>query len=222
MPLNPDDGHAESLPGMNPPPLAGEAKKKPAARGFGLFFRKREPVAFTAQAPESRRSRRSDLTVAALGITLGLICAMFPWYIFLNQDEFGPPSIKFDGNGQLNPSGPITLGPMPERVGAPLTVEDIPALELDLFATGTTPAPGEADDEEGTKGLTEQPFPADPMPFKLVHIANGRAMIEDDTGLFIVQRGSVLPDSSVVASIEQRAGRWVLVTSTDEVLTPTE
>ena len=33
-----------------------------------------------AQAAK-KRDRRSDLTVAALGITLGLICALFPWYI---------------------------------------------------------------------------------------------------------------------------------------------
>ena len=43
-------------------------------------------------------------------------------------------------------------------------------------------------------------------------IANGRAMIEDDTGLFIVQRGSILPDTSRVAAIEERDGRPVLVT----------
>ena len=61
------------------------------------------------------------------------------------------------------------------------------------------------------------------MPqFRLVHVANGRAMIEDDAGLWVVQAGSMLPDSSRVAGIEQRDGKWVLVTSTDRVvaLTP--
>jgi len=52
----------------------------------------------------------------------------------------------------------------------------------------------------------------------MVHVANGRAMIEDDAGLWIVQRGSKLPDSSIVSSIEQRGGKWVLVTSTDQVI----
>ena len=32
-------------------------------------------------------------------------------------------------------------------------------------------------------------------------------MIEDDAGLWIVQRGSKLPDSSIVSSIEQRGGK---------------
>ena len=43
-------------------------------------------------------------------------------------------------------------------------------------------------------------------------------MIEDDSGLFIVQRGDILPDSSRVASIEDREGRWVLVTDVGLVL----
>ncbi|MBL8582290.1 MAG: hypothetical protein JNL61_08700 [Rhizobiaceae bacterium] len=68
-------------------------------------------------------------------------------------------------------------------------------------------------------GPEEQPFPAEKVVFHLVHVANGRAMIADDSGLWVVQKGSVLPDSSKVASIEQRNGRWVLVTTRDEVLT---
>jgi hypothetical protein len=43
-------------------------------------------------------------------------------------------------------------------------------------------------------------------------------MIEDNSGLWVVQTGSTLPDSSRVKSIEQRAGKWVLVTNTDRVL----
>jgi hypothetical protein len=51
-----------------------------------------------------------------------------------------------------------------------------------------------------------------------VHVANGRAMIEDDAGLWIVQPGSTLPDDSQVASIEKRDGKWVLVTSANRVI----
>jgi hypothetical protein len=52
----------------------------------------------------------------------------------------------------------------------------------------------------------------------MVHVANGRAMIEDDAGLWIVQPGSILPDSSQVSSIERRNGKWVMVTSADQVI----
>jgi hypothetical protein len=49
-------------------------------------------------------------------------------------------------------------------------------------------------------------------------VANGRAMIEDDSGLWVVQRGSKLPDNSTVALIELRDGDWVIVTSEDKVI----
>lgn len=58
--------------------------------------------------------------------------------------------------------------------------------------------------------------------YKLVHIADGRAMIEDEHGMTIVERGSKLPDNNKVEAIEQRDGRWVMVTSADEILTATE
>jgi hypothetical protein len=44
-------------------------------------------------------------------------------------------------------------------------------------------------------------------------------MIEDESGLWIVQRGSTLPDMTTVTSIEQRDGGWVVVTSAKQVLT---
>ena len=97
-----------------------------------------------------------------------------------------------------------------------MTVEDIPPMKLDLFSTGTLPE-NDGDGEPGP-GLDEQPFPPEINEFRLVHVANGRAMIADDTGLWVVQRGSRLPDNSRVAGIEQRDGKWVLVTSADKVI----
>jgi hypothetical protein len=43
-------------------------------------------------------------------------------------------------------------------------------------------------------------------------------MIEDEDGLWVVQKGSTLPDASKVASIEKRDGVWVLVTDADRVI----
>ena len=189
------------------------AAKKPNAR-------RGRPGGSSQAAREGTRS--SDLMIAALGIALGLMCAFFPWYIFFNQEKFGVRPMKFEGGGS-GTSGPVSVGPQPERIGAPMTVEDVPVMQLDLFSTGALP-----DDEDGgdsgkrAPGLDQQPFPGDVPQFRLVHVANGRAMIEDDAGLWVVQAGSMLPDSSRVASIEKRDGKWVLVTSTDRVveLTP--
>jgi hypothetical protein len=165
-----------------------------------------------AQYPKvGRRSdRRSDLVIAALGITLGLICAVFPWYIFFNQEQFGVQAIKFGGTGTN--SGRAGGGVVVERT-APLTAKDVPPADIDLLATGTV-----QDQSDPEPAPQEQPFPADTASFRLVHVANGRAMIEDDAGVWMVQRGSTLPDSSQVAALEQRGGKWVMVTSAGQVV----
>lgn len=179
----------------------------------GLFSRAEWPQPPKAQFPRlgKKSDRRSDFVVAALGITLGLICALFPWYIFFNQEQFGVQAIKFGGSGSN--AGRIAGGSQVENADAALTEKDIPA--VDLFATGTLQDTTE--DPAQAPGADQQPFPAD-AKFRMVHVANGRAMIEDDAGLWIVQRGSLLPDSSRVSAIEQRGGKWVLVTSTDQVI----
>ncbi|CDX11461.1 conserved hypothetical protein [Mesorhizobium sp. ORS 3324] len=178
----------------------------------GLFPKVEWPQPPRAEFPrlaDRRADRRSDFVVAVLGITLGLICALFPWYIFFNQEQFGVQAIKFGGSGSN--SGREGGGVSADR-SAPLTAKDVPNADIDLLATGTV-----QDDPAPTPAPGEQPFPA-ASAFKMVHAANGRAMIEDDTGLWIVQRGSVLPDSSRIASIEQRAGKWVIVTDANKVI----
>jgi hypothetical protein len=203
-------------------------RKSPFAHEIDDFHRP-QPVARVAArvmvtgtseaAKEGKRS--SDLTIAALGVTLGLICALFPWYIFFNQEKFGIRAMQFEGNTEPI-SGPLTLGPLPDRVGAPMNVDEVPMMNLDLFSTGTTKHDDEAEGDEKAPGVDEQPFPVEVPQFRLVHVANGRAMIADDTGLWVVQRGSILPDSSRVKTIEQRDGQWVIVTSEDRLvpLTP--
>ncbi|CDX32618.1 conserved hypothetical protein [Mesorhizobium sp. ORS 3359] len=193
---------------------AGTADAAQASRDSvldGLFPRTEWPEPPKAQFPrlaDRSADRRSDFVIAALGITLGLICALFPWYIFFNQEQFGVQTIKFGGSGSN--SGREGGGVVAQRSG-PLTAKDIPNSDIDLFATGTV-------QDDPAPPPTDQPFPAAASEFKMVHVANGRAMIEDDTGLWVVQRGSILPDSSRVASIEQRGGKWVIVTSTDKVI----
>ena len=93
-----------------------EMFKKSTSKPHSAAFFRREPVKvpFTAR----KRDHRGDLTVAALGLTLGLICALFPWYIFYNPQQFGVRAMKFSRDGEVGQTGPITLGSQPERVGA--------------------------------------------------------------------------------------------------------
>ena len=178
----------------------------------GLFPVTEWPQPPKAQFPKlsKKADRRSDFVIAALGVTLGLICALFPWYIFFNQDQFGVQAIKFGGTGTN--SGREGGGVVTSR-SAPLTAKDLPNTSIDLLATGTV-----QDEATPAQPPGDQPFPADVAKFRMVHVANGRAMIEDDTGLWIVQRGSILPDSSTVSSIEQRNGKWVMLTSTNQLI----
>ncbi|RUU80098.1 hypothetical protein [Mesorhizobium sp. M7A.F.Ca.MR.362.00.0.0] len=202
-------------PALPRAPQAVAAEMTQASRDSlidGLFPRTEWPQPPKAPFPRLKKKsdRRSDFVIAALGITLGLICALFPWYIFFNQDQFGVQAMKFGGTGSN--SGRAGGGVVAQR-SAPLTAKDIPAANLDLLATGTV-----RDDVNPAAAPDEQPFPADAAKFRMVHVANGRAMIQDDAGLWIVQRGSILPDSSQVSSIEQRNGKWVMVTSADRVI----
>ena len=46
--------------------------------------------------------------------------------------------MKFEGGGPPV-TGPVTISPQSQRVGAPMDVKEVPIMELDLFATGTLP-----------------------------------------------------------------------------------
>lgn len=176
-----------------------------------------EPVLAGSPAPvrKPRRQKRdrSDFTLAALGITLGLTCALFPWYIFFNQDKFGVREFVFEGSREGRTPAELTY--QPQLVGEHFTTGDLPRMDLDFLPTATL---RNRDTPARAVPVAQQPFPSDLIRFRLVHVANGRAMIEDEDGLWVVQPGSRLPDASKVASIEQREGRWVLVTSLDRVV----
>jgi hypothetical protein len=183
------------------------AMKDAPARNWG------PPPAVQFPRPEKKKDRRGDLVIAALGVVLGLTCALFPWYIFFNQEQFGVQAIALGGKGHN--AGRIMIDP---RIGndlADAAAQDMKK-NLDLFSTGTVPTKPET--PENAPGLEDQPFPSEAAEFRLVHVANGRAMIEDNAGLWVVQQGSTLPDSTRVKSIEKRNGRWVLVTSADRVV----
>ncbi|MBZ9740142.1 MULTISPECIES: hypothetical protein [unclassified Mesorhizobium] len=206
--VRPSHSSMPIVPGVSAPEIT-QASRETLIED--LFSAAEWPQPPKAQFPRLRKKadRRSDLVIAALGVTLGLICALFPWYIFFNQDQFGVQAIKFGGTGTN--SGRAGGGVVAER-SAPLTAKDVPNAGVDLFATGTV------QDDSKSEPPGDQPFPADIAKFRMVHVANGRAMIEDDTGLWMVQRGSTLPDSSKVSAIEQRNGKWVMLTSANQVI----
>lgn len=199
-----------------------EAEASRASLLNGLFSRRRKQAETPVKIPGSwpapppaafprieHPDRRGDLIIAALGAALGLTCALFPWYIFFNQEQFGVRAMRLGGQGSN--SGRLVAAADPV---VPLRdIVELPG-DIDMFSTATIAA----DPITDPPGSDEQPYPGAATEFRLVHVANGRAMIEDDAGLWVVQTGSRLPDSSRVASIENRGGKWILLTSRDQVI----
>ena len=178
-----------------------------------------EPVAPLGVKPRSRRKvRTTDKMLALTGIGLAAAAASFPWYVFFNEEKFG---IRTAGWEQLDNLPPGSAARRPFAVSkvavAPPENRTFEPDPVDNLVTATAPKRGEED--SGTPAMHE----AQPMPgrcgFRLLHVANGRALIEDDNGMYMVQVGSILPDESKLATVEKRDGKWIIVTSTGAVYT---
>lgn len=167
----------------------------------------------------AKPGRTGDRLFALTGFLLATAAAFFPWYVFFNQESFG-----------IAPMGYTDTRDLPEIPGravvtvSPLAIPDekdgaAPASAFDPIITATVPEPG------GPSGGASAPlgdnpsqsFPGKPQ-YRLLHVANGRALIEDKSGMYIVRIGSVLPDNSRLATLEERDGKWVIVTSNGEII----
>lgn len=153
-----------------------------------------------------------DRIIGWSGAALAMTAAFFPWYVFFNEDQFGIRVAvqelsrdlpEWAGRAIVTPS-PAAIVDRDEKSGDPLGGEKI--------ITGSIPDIGKDLGDDGGSSPLDQAFPGDAMKFKVLHVANGRAMIEDKGGVYLVQPGSILPDASKVAALEQREGKWVVVT----------
>jgi len=177
-----------------------------------------EPV--SPLAPRRKGLFTADRVIGWSGAMLALVAAFFPWYVFLNEDKFGLEFIR-----------QITSRDLPERAGKAIVVASpsgigdrdnntvLPRPE-DQIITGTVPAAAKEDNQEAS--IPDQAFPAGPRVFRLLHVVKGQAMIEDRTGIYVVRQGDSLPDLSKVSSLEERDGKWVIVTDKGAVYTPGE
>jgi len=168
--------------------------------------------------PQRKRGERIptiDKALGAAGITLAAIATFFPWYAFLHQDKFSMPAPWSGATRDLPEKiGSGTVASLSSD-GRPETDPEIKTAVDELF-TATVPMPEEVGTSSSQKDGLEQPFPGS-SGFKLMHVANGRALIEDASGMYLVRVGSVLPDNSRLATLEQREGGWVLITSNGDV-----
>ena len=166
-----------------------------------------------APAKRAATGDASDRALTAAGIALAAGAALFPWYVFLHGDQFG---IRPDSLGETRD---LPAGQAREVFSiSPLAMTDNTkdeATTVDPLVTATISKIG-SEKAKGAELKEDQPFPGKGA-FRLLHVANGRAMIEDNTGMYMVQIGSILPDNSRVATLEQRDGKWVIITSNGEI-----
>ncbi|WP_274627882.1 hypothetical protein [Arvimicrobium flavum] len=201
---------------MSPRQPEREAPAMRSADAATPFWRRmfgRASARGASRSGKNGASTRHDFVIAASGIALGVTCALFPWYIFFNQEKFGPPAMKFEATEVEANGDDATATPLLPRGNSEVRIIGIPDFELDYDATGSLPRTFSP-----PQPAVEQPFPEDVSTYRVLHVTAGRAMIEDDTGIWVVQRGSRLPDRTRVERIERRDGDWVLVTSGDKVL----
>jgi len=163
--------------------------------------------------------RTSDRLVAVAGFMLATAAAFFPWYVFFNQESFGIAPMSYSETRDLPEIGGRSVVNV-----SPLAIPDEKdgAAEPSAFDPITTATVSSLGGEgNGAGALTRvdpnKSFPGKPR-YKLLHVANGRALIEDTSGMYIVRIGSVLPDNSRLATLEKRGGQWVIITSNGEVI----
>lgn len=159
----------------------------------------------------------SDRFLGWSGALLAVTAAFFPWYVFFNEDKFGI-SIATSMLSRDLPSwvGRSEVNPSPAAIGNKNDIAALPRPEEEIV-TGTVPGEKKNPTDSASDDEFNQPLPSEPIEFHVLHASGGRAMIEDKNGIYIVTPGSMLPDLSHVASVEQRDGEWVLVTDKGEI-----
>lgn len=157
----------------------------------------------------------ADQALVGTGIALAGAAFFFPWYAFLHQEKFALPAL-WQGSARDLPAKIGTPGMASAPQAAPSEAARTLAADtnaaVDLLTTATVPQPVEKDVE----ARPDQPFPG-ANNFKLIHVAGGRALIEDVSGMYVVRVGSPLPDNSRLATLEERDGSWVMITSNGDV-----
>ncbi|QLF69355.1 flagellar protein [Peteryoungia desertarenae] len=173
------------------------------------------------EAPKVEKRQRVltvDRMIGGTGIALACAAALFPWYVFFNEEQFGVRLADWGPTRDL-PEGPgrnvFSVSPAALVDNDDDEEDNSNQVIVDQITTATIPTLG-IERPEGLEAPLMQPFPGR-SSFRLLHVANGRALIEDTSGMYMVRVGSILPDNSRVATLEQRDGKWVIVTSTGEV-----
>lgn len=169
-------------------------------------------------ARQRRSIRDFDRMLTGGLIVVAATAAALPWYVFFNPEKFGISGTGWEALTnvpQREGDGAIAVIPhTPDDTDSQAKTDTTP--DLDALTTATVPTDAAGTDANGDGKF--QPFPGGTR-FKLLHVSNGRALIEDKSGMFLVQIGSVLPDESRLISMNNIDGKWQIITSAGEMYT---
>lgn len=185
-----------------------------------------EPIEVNKKrSPSGQHMDRVDMALSATGVTLALFAAFFPWYVFFNNELFAPKYGNLVQHMQrdlpiLSPRSVFSVSPAASiNINKRPPAETIQAAKaLDDITTATVADQTRIARQGLDPSALEQPLPGAAGGFRLLHVAAGRALIEDNSGMYMVGIGEILPDNSKLVSIDQRDGRWTVTTSKGEVL----
>lgn len=160
----------------------------------------------------------SEQGVTWVAISLATLAALFPWYVFFNADKFGVSGEMGDHTRDLPHTGPREVFSVSPMAMINRNKDDSLMIELppDPLTTATVSNKGKERQSDNGAAPTDQPFPGK-ANFKLLHVANGRALIEDSSGLYMLKVGSILPDESKLTKIEKRDGEWLIESSSGAI-----
>ncbi|TCD16194.1 hypothetical protein [Oricola cellulosilytica] len=151
-----------------------------------------------------------DYVLSVVGLLIGTAAALFPWHVYFNPESYGPPEMAFSRGGVVPPDEdavPSSGTPLFEFETGRFVRADTPPASVDRLTTG------KVDPNAGASGDPDQPFPGNGRAFTLFAVHDGRALVGDMDGVYLVSRKSRLPDGTTLEAIERDGKGWHIVTS---------
>lgn len=177
----------------------------------------------TAAKKRKKELLNFDILLTIAGLGLAASSAFLPWYVLLNQEKFTVQRFAYTQESQGSNGWPGRMFVNEKNTalqGMGNTDRSMLELEPDMLTTASIeeqeePEPTKEPSAEQTSNIA-QPFPAQ-RSFKLIHVADNRALIQDMSGLYVVKVGSVLPDNSTLSKLELTENGWLMITSDGEI-----
>jgi hypothetical protein len=174
---------------------------------------------------KTRRRRRwfkdmtaADYILSVIGLCLGTAAALFPWHVYLNPDQYGPPRMAFSRGGVIPEAEILALQsgePVFDMRTGRFVMNDKPGSSIDPVTTGNVNRDGETAETD-----LDQEFPSNGALFEVLAIDGMRALVGDSQGVYLVRPRTRLPDGTLALSFKRDEKGWYIVTSEEKVLRP--